>query len=256
MFDYDTELARHHVRLLEALDVRPGDRVLDIGCGTGLTTRDAARAAAPGTAVGIDVSCPMLARARRQTEAEGLRNVDFVQGDAQTHAFPPEHFTLAVSRYGTMFFTDPGAAFANIGRALRPGARFVQLVWQAADRQEWHTAIRAALSQGHGPSASASGTDDPFALADPHVMAGILTRAGFTAVDVVDVHEPVCYGPNAERALAAVRGLRMVEEWTAGLDSASAGRALDRLRSTLDAHDTGDGVWFDSRAWLVTAHRG
>ncbi|WP_078959674.1 class I SAM-dependent methyltransferase [Streptomyces sp. NRRL B-24085] len=259
MFDYDTELARHHVRLLEALDVRSGDRVLDVGCGTGLTTRDAARAAEPGTAVGIDVSGPMLARARRQAEAEGLRNVDFVQGDAQTHAFPPEHFTLAVSRYGTMFFADPGAAFANIGRALRPGARFVQLVWQAADRQEWHTAIRAALSHGHGPSASASGTDDPFdpfTLADPHVMTGILTRAGFTAVDVVDVHEPVCYGPDAERALAAVRRLRMVEKWTAGLDSASAGRALGRLRATLDAQDTGDGVWFDSRAWLVTAHRG
>jgi SAM-dependent methyltransferase len=255
VFDYDSELARHHERLLEALDVRPGDRVLDIGCGAGRTTRDAARAAAPGTALGVDVSGPMLARARRQAEAEGLRNVHFVQGDAQTHTFSPGHFTLAVSRFGTMFFSDPVAAFTNIGRALRPGARLVQLVWQDADRQEWHTVIRAALSQGLTPSASASATADPFTLADPHVVAGVLTRAGFTAVDVVDVHEPVCYGPDPEGALAAVLELRMAKEWLGDLDAASAERALDRLRVTLDAHDTGDGVWFDSRAWLVVARR-
>lgn len=255
MFDYDSELARHHKRLMEALGVRPGDRVLDIGCGTGLTTRDAARAASPGTALGIDVSGPMLARARRQAEAEGLRNVDFVQGDAQEHAFPPEHFTSAVSRFGTMFFSDPVAAFANVGRALRPGARLVQLVWQAADRQEWHTAIRAALSRGGASPAPASAADDPFSLAEPHVVADVLARAGFTAVELADVHEPVRYGPDAERALAAVLQLRMAKEWVAGLDAVSAERALDRLRGTLEAHDTGDGVWFDSRAWLVVARR-
>ncbi|MEU0941439.1 class I SAM-dependent methyltransferase [Streptomyces canus] len=255
MFDYDSELARHHERLLAALDVRPGDRVLDIGCGTGRTTRDAARAASPGTALGIDVSGPMLTRARRAAAAEELRNVDFAQGDAQDHVFPPEYFTLAVSRFGTMFFSDPVAAFANIGRALRPGARFVQLVWQAAERQEWHTAIRAALSRGPVSSASAPAAPDPFTLADPRVTTGILTAAGFTAVDVVDVREPVRYGPDAEGALAAVLQLRMAKEWVADLDAASAERAVDRLRATLDARDTGDGVWFDSRAWLVVARR-
>ncbi|MFF1718074.1 class I SAM-dependent methyltransferase [Streptomyces sviceus] len=255
MFDYDSELARHHERLLEALGVRAGDRVLDIGCGTGRTTRDAARAASPGTALGIDVSGPMLARARRAAAAEGLRNVDFAQGDAQVHAFPPEYFTLAVSRFGTMFFSDPVAAFANIGRALRPGARFVQLVWQAAERQEWHIAIRAALSRGPVSSASAPAAPDPFTLADPQVATGLLTAVGFTALDVVDVREPVRYGPDAEAALAAVLQLRMAKEWVDGLDAASAERALDRLRATLDAHDTGDGVWFDSRAWLVVARR-
>ncbi|MEU9171607.1 methyltransferase domain-containing protein [Streptomyces sp. NPDC048420] len=255
MFDYDAELARYHERLWEALGVQPGDHVLDIGCGTGRTTRDAARAASPGTALGIDVSGPMLARAREQAEGEGLRNVGFVQADAQDHVFPPEHFSLAVSRFGTMFFSDPVAAFANIARALRPGARFVQLVWQAADLQEWHVSIRAALSRGHAPTASAPAAEDAFALADPRVVVSHLNSAGFTAVHVTDVREPVCYGPDAESALAAVLQLRMTREAVTDLDAASAEATLDRLRTTLAAHDTGDGVWFDSRAWLVVARR-
>jgi ubiquinone/menaquinone biosynthesis C-methylase UbiE len=264
LFDYDAELVRYHKRLCEALLIRPGDRVLDIGCGAGLTTRDAARAASPGTALGIDLSGQMLARARRQAAAEGLRTISFVQADAQAHAFPPEHFTLGISRFGTMFFSDPVAAFANIGRALRPGAPLVQLVWQAGERQEWYTEIRAALSRGRTSSASAEAGEaadtadaahGAFALSDPEVTAGVLTAAGFTAVDVEEVREPVRYGPDADRARAAVLGMGMAGDVLTDPDAASAGGALDRLYATLDAHDTGDGVWFDSRAWLVTARR-
>jgi ubiquinone/menaquinone biosynthesis C-methylase UbiE len=256
LFDYDSELARYHERLHSALDIRSGDRVLDIGCGTGLTTRDAARAASRGIALGVDVSNQMLAQAREQAATEGLRNISFVHADAQTYEFPPEHFTLGISRFGMMFFSDPIAAFANIGRALRPGAPFVQLVWQARDRQEWDAAIRAALSPGHTSTTSASEeADAAFTLADPEVVVDVFTAAGFAEVDVVDVGEPVYYGPDAEHARAAVLELRLAKELIADLDAESAERALDRLCATLDAHDTGDGVRFDSRAWLVTARR-
>jgi SAM-dependent methyltransferase len=90
----------------------------------------------------------MVEHARRLSEEAGIRNVNFERADAQVHPFAPGDFTVALSRFGTMFFTDPVAAFANIGRALRPGSPLVQLVWQANDRQEWSGAIRQALTGG------------------------------------------------------------------------------------------------------------
>lgn len=252
-FDYDAELVRYQERLWAAVDVAPGDHVLDIGCGAGRTTREAARAASRGTALGIDVSAPMLDLARERAEVEGLGNVEFVQADAQTHPLPAGHFTVAISRFGTMFFADPRAAFANIGEALRPGARFVQLVWQARDVQEWSAAIRAAVGDGRTSSSSA---DTAFTLADPEAAAGMLTDAGFTAVEVVDVREPVYYGPDVESARTAVLQLAVARDPLASQDAAAAERALERLDATLGAHDTGNGVWFDARAWLISARRG
>lgn len=255
-FDYDAELRRYQERLRAAVDVRPGDHVLDVGCGTGLTTREAARAAAgrgrAGSALGVDRSARMLARARRLSAREGLQNVAFELADAQVHRFPPERFSLGISRFGTMFFTDPVAAFTNIGQALHPGARLVQLVWQGSEHQEWATAMRRALDAGR-PLAAPGG--DPFSLADPATVNGILTRAGFTDVRLADVREPVYYGPDAAAACDAVLGLWEPTALLASMDAARAERALDRLRTTVAAHDGDDGVWFDARAWLITARR-
>jgi ubiquinone/menaquinone biosynthesis C-methylase UbiE len=150
-FDYDAELRRYHPHLRAAAGVRSADRVLDIGCGTGRTTREAARAAAGGSALGIDISAARLARARRLARADGLRNISFVQADAQAHRFRPGRFDLAISRFGTMFFADPVAAFTNIGHALRPGARLVQLVWQPRGHQEWD-AITDEIFAGERPA--------------------------------------------------------------------------------------------------------
>jgi SAM-dependent methyltransferase len=254
MFDYDAELSRYRAPLQAAAAVDGDDHVLDIGCGAGRTTCDAARTAVRGSALGVDLSDPMLADARRRAARERIRNVAFELADAQVHPFRPARFSLGISRFGTMFFADPVAAFANVGRALRPGARLVQLVWQAGDRQEWLNAIRGAL--GDRQTAPVRAAADPFSLADPAVAAGVLTAAGFTSVDVTDVREPISYGPDAASACDAVLGLQMARDRLAGLDAAAVERALARLRTTFEAHHTGDGVWFDSRAWLVTARRG
>jgi SAM-dependent methyltransferase len=249
---YDAELRRHNARLLAAAGVRPDDRVLDIGCGIGQTTRDAGRAAVNGSALGVDTSEPRLERARRLTAAEGLRNVTYELGDAQSHRFPTGHFDLCISRFGTMFFTDPAAAFTNIERALRPGARLVMIVWQDADRNEWFTAARQALA-GTDPPAPSPSDLEPFSLADRTVTQRTLAAAGFAEIGFTAVNEPVYYGEDCDAALDAILRLRHTGDLLATLDAATAKRALDRLRASLAAHDTSDGVLFDSHAWIVTA---
>ena len=253
--DYDAELRLHNQVLRRACGVRRHDHVLDVGCGTGQTTRQAARTATAGGALGVDVSAPMIGRARELARAEGLGNVTFQQADAQVHRFPPEQFDLAISRFGTMFFDDPVAAFANIGRALRPAGRLVMMVWQGQERNEWAVAIRRSLGGFQDPAAVAPAGPDAFSFADPATVAGILDAAGFAEVTFTGVDEPVYYGADVAAALGWVRGFTCTDGVLKRLDPAGAQRALGRLRETLAAHAGGDGIWFDSRAWIVTARR-
>jgi SAM-dependent methyltransferase len=253
--DYDAELTRYGAVLRRAWAVRPHDRVLDIGCGAGQTTREAARLARAGSALGVDSSAPAIERARRLAQAEGPRNVTFEVADAQAHSFSPGYFDLAISRFGTMFFDDPVAAFGNIGRALRPAGRLVMVVWQAHDRNEWDVTIHQALAGPDGPAAVAGGGPDPFSLADPTIVEDILRAAGFADVGLADVDEPVYYGPDTATALDWVRGFAGTNEFLKRLDPTAAARALARLRDALAARVSDEGVWFDSRAWIVTALR-
>ena len=253
--DYDAELRLHSEALHRAAGVRAHEHVLDIGCGTGQTTRAAARTAQAGGALGVDISAPAIERARELAWAEGLENVTFEHANAQDHGFASERFDVAISRFGTMFFDDPVAAFANVRRALRPAGRLVMMVWQSHERNEWDVTIHRSLAGPEGPPAAASAGPDPFSLADPPSVKQILEAAGFAAIAFTDVHEPVYYGPDVSAALDWVRGFTYTSEVLERLDPATAARALERLRETLAAHLSDDGVWFDSRAWIITARR-
>jgi SAM-dependent methyltransferase len=250
---YDAELRAHHEHLRAAYGISAGDDVVDIGCGAGLTTREAARAAAPGRVVGVDVSERMLERARQLTAAEGLHNVAYELGDAQVHRFDPAGFDVAISRFGTMFFADPAAAFANIAAALRPDARLVLLVWQRREDNEWMQAIDAALGDAaQSPQPGA----DPFSLGDPDATAGILEGAGLDRIGFEDVREPVLYGHDLDAALAIVRGFQDTSAALASLSDREAARTVERLREALAAHYSDErGVALDSRSWLITARR-
>jgi SAM-dependent methyltransferase len=252
---YDAELQRHNEVLRRACGIQLRDHVLDIGCGAGQTTRQAARTARAGSALGVDVSAAAIERARALGRADDLRNVTFERADAQVCRFPPEHFDVAVSRFGTMFFDDPAAAFANIRRALRPAGRLVVMVWQAGERNEWNTVLRQSLGAAAQPAGRQPAGPDPFSLAGPLAVTQLLEAAGFADAAFADVREPVYYGPDVAAALGWVRGFSCTSEVLSRLDPAAAARAAGRLREALAAHAGGDGVWFSSRAWIVTARR-
>ena len=251
---FDRSTAEHHRRLFDAAAIVDGDRVLDLGCGTGQTTRDAARRTTSGSAVGIDLSSAMLTIARDRAASEGLANATFVQGDAQVHPFDPESFDLVISRTGAMFFADPVAAFRNIGRALVPGGRLVLVAWQGIAGNEWMREIMGALAAGRERPAPSSDAPGPFALSEPDRVRSILTAAGFGDVALDGYEAPMWFGTDADDAHTFLLGT--VGWMVADLDDATRARALDALRAVLAAHETPDGVLLGSAAWVITATRG
>jgi SAM-dependent methyltransferase len=148
-----------------------------------------------------------------------------------------------------MFFADPAAAFANLARALAPGARLVQLVWQDHNRQEWASVIHQALGLTSGSASPA------FSLADPATVRALLSGSGFADVELTEIDEPVWYGADPESALAATLSLYEPTVGLAGLDEAQRASAIERLRAALADRTGPDGVWFGARAWLVAARR-
>jgi hypothetical protein len=152
----------------------------------------------------------------------------------------------------TRMFDD---VWRSTGVEIIPAGRLVMMVWQAHERNEWDVAIHQSLAGPEGAVAVASGVPDPFSLADPPTVKEILEAAGFADVAFTDVREPVYYGPDVAAALDWVRGFACTSEVLKRLDSAAAARAAGRLREARAAHLSDDGVWFNSRAWIVTARR-
>ncbi|WP_028938264.1 class I SAM-dependent methyltransferase [Pseudonocardia spinosispora] len=251
---YNEGLAGYHGSLLDAAAVEPADTVLDIGCGNGLTTRDAARRASSGSVLGVDLSSPMLALARRLTERERLGNVTYEQGDAQVHPFAAERFDVALSRCGSMFFGDPPAAFGNIARALRPGGRLVLLTWQSPEHNEWQRTFRPIAAAGRDLPVPPPGAPGPNSLSDPDVVHGLLGSAGFDDIRLTDLRAPMYFGPDPDDACRFISG--QLAFLLDDLDPDTKAGALAALRADMAAHHTAtDGVRYDSATWLIEAHR-
>ena len=246
----DEGVAGYHDRLLDAAEIEPTSRVLDIGCGAGKTTRDAARRATAGTALGVDLSSAMIDLARRTAAREQVPNAEFLHADAQVHPFPARHFDVAISRHGVMFFGDTRAAFANIARALRPGARLALLTWQPLDRNDWLKSFRTALAAGRDLPAPPP-TSGPFS--DPDRTRPLIESTGFTDVRIDGLTEPMHFGRDADDALRFVTG--QFGGMLADLTPDARARALADLRADLVDHETDQGVRYDSATWLIRARR-
>ncbi|MFD0318237.1 class I SAM-dependent methyltransferase [Streptomyces flavalbus] len=245
---YDTMLAELNDVLFDAAGVTVADRVLDVGCGSGATTRIAARRAARSHVVGVDLSAPLLRLARRRTAAERLTNVTYVEADAQTHPFPANGYDVIVSRGGVMFFADHAAAFANLARALRPGGRLVFVCPRPAgpDSQE----VRAFAPFGRllgAPDADAEAAHTAMmSLSDPAALQQALNGYEDVTVDPVDVW--TVWGRDAADAVdfALSRDAR-------GRTFSPALRA--ELADALSPYETPHGVRLRTGVWLVRATR-
>jgi SAM-dependent methyltransferase len=202
--------------LVQAVAARPGERIVDIGCGLGPTTRAfAALVGNDGLVVGADISAPMIELARERSS--GVDNVEFVLADAQTDRFEAGPFDAAVSQFGVMFFADPVGAFANVRSQLRPSGRLAFACWRGEDENPWFpSAALAGVAPPPPPPPPGTSPTGPFALADPQRVHDILSGAGFAGVTITP-HDLVAEVPeeslidDAQLALSRVPPERMDE---------------------------------------------
>lgn len=235
--------------------IEPDDRVLDVGCGTGKSSRDAARRAHKGSVLGVDLSSRMLDYARRRSADEGLANVEFLHADAQVHPFEPCTFDVAISAFGAMFFAHPLEAFSNIRRSLCPGGHIAFLSWQRFEHNEWLTMLFDALAAGRDLPAPPAGAPGPFGLADAEAVTTLLREAGFVDGQMTSISEPMWLGASAEEAWSFLAEMGLVRGITDGLDDATREGAMVELHRRLSARETADGVLIGSAAWLITARQ-
>jgi SAM-dependent methyltransferase len=242
-------------QLFEAAAIASNDAVLDIGCGTGATTRDAARRASAGRALGVDLSSEMLALARKQAVDEGVSNVEFEQADAQVEPFAPASFDIAISRYGVMFFSDPVGAFTNIVRAMKPDGRIVMAVWRALSEQEWFAEFTGAVAMGRDIPTPPPGAPGPFALADEKRTTEILSKSGFADVTFAALDASLIAGFTPGEAFEFVSGLGPMPGLLDGLDDADRAQAVANLLASIDGHAEADAVRYRTSVWVITARR-
>lgn len=235
---------------IERTDPRPGERVLDVGCGCGDSSL--ALAARGAEVLGVDVSGPMLQRAReRGTELSAVR---FEQANAATHPFDGESVDLLFSRLGVMFFADPVQAFINLRRVLVPGGRACLVCWQGPEHNPWLTVPLEAL-RPFAPEATMPtvGVPGPFAFAEPGRLAAILDAAGFIDVESEPIHVSLGYGVGLDQAMALAVEVGVASRILATLGSEAQQEARQALREALGRTLTPTGVELGAGAFVVTA---
>jgi len=252
---YDASIRVYQQVMQAAADITDGEVVLDVGCGNGQSTRAAAQATPSGRVLGVDLSSPMLDRARELAFAQGLDNVELLRADAQVHPFEPGAFDLALSRFGSMFFSDKVAAFTNIASALKRGGRLLLVAWQPLPTNTQFVALFDTLGAGRDLPVPPPGAPSPFGLADAGLTEGWLAESGLVDIAHRAVTGEFCAGADVQDAFDFLRGSTIAQSLLAGLDDDARAERLGALRDVMAAHETDRGVVFDSAAWIYTARR-
>jgi SAM-dependent methyltransferase len=240
----DLQLSPLGLRAMAALQPKPGERILDVGCGAGQTVLQLAEAVGPGGEVaGIDIAPLLLDIARER--AAGHANVSFIAGDAQTAALPAGRFDAIFSRFGVMAFADPATAFGNLRGALKPAGRLAFVCWRSLAENELDLApLRAA-----GLEARADMT--PFTFEEPERIGEVLHSAGFGEIAIEPHDQPVGSG-GLDTMLAVVLAVGPLGKILREDPSLRAG-AESRVRQALAARKGASGVTLKAAVWIVTA---
>ena len=242
-------------RLIVAANPKPGDRVIDVGCGCGATTIEfAARVAPGGEALGVDLSEPMLARARERAP----RNlpIKFERADATVYPFEPKSADLAASRFGVMFFADPAKSFANLRKGLKAGGRLVFACWREAGENPFFVVpLREALK--HAPPLPEMDPEapGPFALAAEARVRRTLSEAGFIDVTLTpaDLELDIAAGGGLDTAVKAAMTIGPVSRMLADQSEAVRVAVAADMRKALATHARGSSVPLGAAIWIVTA---
>jgi ubiquinone/menaquinone biosynthesis C-methylase UbiE len=252
-------LTRHSESVFPSLPVRPGDRVLDVGCGFGDTAIRLAELVGPeGEVVGIDCCDAFLDYARKDVEARGLTNIRFMRGDAEV-ALPADNFDFVFARFGTMFFANPVAGLRNMRKALRPGGRMVHIVWRRRADNPWLSMAKDVVIQflpEPGADAQTCGPG-PFSMSDQETVTAMMRAAGYEGIEFRRVDAPVLVGKDVQDAIDFQLAIGPAGEVfrEAGAEAEEKRRVIEAAlakaikRQTLAA----DGIVMDSSSWVISA---
>lgn len=242
----DAMLADVSTTLIKTASPAKGEHVLDIGCGCGDTA--IAVAGLGATVTGIDISKPMLARAKQRAP-----NLTFLEADAASHRFTPE-FDLLVSRFGVMFFANPDAAFANMKTALKPGGRLVFACWRSPRENEWVHISMAAI-RPHVPQQAQLGPEDPgpFSFADLARVRRILTFAGFDQITIRPVDMAMRLGDTLDEALDHTLSFGPVSRSLTEASPSERENAVRALREAYTPFATRKPFTLGGAIWIVSA---
>lgn len=255
----DALFAGANAALIDTAQPKSGQSILDIGCGTGATTRDFAQAVEPeGSVLGLDISNSMLAQARRSAAAQGLTNASFTCADAQTSPLDAAKYDHIVSRFGVMFFADPVAAFTNLCSSLATGGQLTMACWGPFKENPWFTIPRRIATDLLGSPPSVDPRDPgPFAFADADYVLEILTNAGFTAPSVITQDIPLVLPGDAENAAELSSYIGPANSVIRAQNGTASDKAhiVAATKTKLQAFEINGTVTVPAKIHIYTAHK-